>query len=213
MHADLLIFGNGEYARCLTEDINNKNSSESFYISLVVPDTISQPITTGCKDTKVIKETDIFLMRNRLINPEFMIGFASSTSVIRRHELFLRVKEELGYRPHTHCAESAIIAKSAHIGEGSYIGKGSIINSFSKIGENTAIFAGAIIEHDCHIGSGVVIGPGAVICGGAIVEDKCFIGAGACVVDHAVIACKSFVKANSLVSRNEQATIQTIRCR
>ena len=70
----------------------------------------------------------------------------------------------------------AIISPDAEIGKGVYIGPGVIINPGTKIGDNSVIWAGTIVEHDNIIGKNVFICPGVRTAGYVKIGDNSFIG-------------------------------------
>ncbi|MFC1667578.1 NeuD/PglB/VioB family sugar acetyltransferase [Candidatus Omnitrophota bacterium] len=74
---------------------------------------------------------------------------------------------------------AATISSDAEIGKGVYIGPGVIVNPGTKIGDNSIIWSGTIIEHDNNIGKNVFISPGVRTAGYTEIGDNSFIGMGA----------------------------------
>ncbi|MBN3039019.1 MAG: acetyltransferase [Candidatus Omnitrophica bacterium] len=96
---------------------------------------------------------------------------------------------------------SAVISPGAEIGKGVYIGPGVIVNPGAKIGDNSVIWSGAIIEHDNLIGKNVFICPGARTAGYVSLGDNTFVGMGANIT-KARIGKNVTVGAGSLVLDN-----------
>ena len=71
---------------------------------------------------------------------------------------------------------TAIISPDAKIGNGVYIGPGVIVNPGTKIGDNSVIWSGTIVEHDNIIGKNVFICPGVRTAGYVEIGDNSFIG-------------------------------------
>jgi sugar O-acyltransferase (sialic acid O-acetyltransferase NeuD family) len=93
---------------------------------------------------------------------------------------------------------SAIISSSAQIGRGVYVGPGVIINPGARIGDNSVIWSGSIIEHDNIIGKNVFITPGVTTAGYVKIGDNSFIGMSATIA-KANIGKNVTVGAGSLV--------------
>ena len=102
----------------------------------------------------------------------------SGLPVMKTRAKIIGLYESLGVDFVSLISPDAIITPSSDIGEGSAIMTGAIINR-AKIGRNTIVNSGAIVEHDCIVGKNSFIGPGAVIGGFTSIGDNCFIGLGA----------------------------------
>lgn len=128
-------------------------------------------------------------------------GLGSIEVSSKRAEIFNRFKK-LGYRFLTLIHPSAVVAEDVQIGEGAQVMAGVVIQTGSKIGENTIINTRASVDHDCSIGSHVHIAPGVVLSGGVSIGDGCHLGPCAVVIQGISIAPRSFVRAQLLVYRN-----------
>ncbi len=128
-------------------------------------------------------------------------GLGSIEVSSKRPEIFYRFKK-LGYRFLTLIHPSAVVAEDVQIGEGAQVMAGVVIQTGSKIGENTIINTRASVDHDCSIGSHVHIAPGVVLSGGVSIGDGCHLGPCAVVIQGISIAPRSFVRAQLLVYRN-----------
>ena len=72
---------------------------------------------------------------------------------------------------------NSIISERANIGVGVFASKGVLVNAFSQIGDFTILNTGCIIEHECEISTAVHISPGAVLAGDVKIGKRSFIGA------------------------------------
>ena len=100
------------------------------------------------------------------------------------------------------CHPKAIVSKYANINSGTVILAGAVINAFTKIGFNSIVNTGAIVEHDCIIGNGVHLSPNVSLAGGAKVGDSTWLGIGSVTKQLVEIGANSLVGANSTVIRN-----------
>lgn len=92
----------------------------------------------------------------------------------------------------------AVVSKSVKIGSGVYIGPRVVINPDTKIGDNSVIWSGSIIEHDNVIGKNVFITPGVITAGYVKIGDNSFLGMGSAIV-KAVLGEHVTIGAGSLV--------------
>ena len=117
-----------------------------------------------------------------------------------RAGIFERFKRE-GYIFKTLVDPQAWIAAEVDLAEGVQLLAGSLVQSGTKIAENSIINSGAIVEHDCRIGKHVHIATGAVLCGQVEIDDRAHIGAGATLIQCVKIGEASVVGAGSVVTR------------
>src|SRR5208283_2272961 len=83
----------------------------------------------------------------KLVNGVGSIAFTSSRR--RLYELFRRK----GYRFQNVAHPSAIIASDVLLEEGVQIMAGAVVQPGSRLGANTIINTGVVVEHDCDIGA------------------------------------------------------------
>ncbi|MCH5228642.1 MAG: hypothetical protein J1F12_01440 [Muribaculaceae bacterium] len=108
---------------------------------------------------------------------------------------------EKGARFITLVSPNAIITKSSRIGEGSAVLAGAIVNR-AKLEANVVVNSGAIVEHDCIIGENTFIGPGAVIGGFTHIGRDCFIGLGARIGNGLTIGDNITVAMGAVVNKD-----------
>jgi len=135
--------------------------------------------------------------------PNVLITLGQIKSPIRRIELFTDlmqmgacfplIQSPLAYvSPHSQVAEGTIVMHHALINAGARVGRNCIINNKALIEHD------AVIEDHCHISTGAVVNGGAKIGSGS------FFGSGAVSKEYTSIPSDSFIKANSLVPKNDE---------
>ena len=94
---------------------------------------------------------------------------------------------------------NATISKKAKLGMNTLVAAGALINPLSTIGKSCIINTGAIIEHECEIADFVHIAPGAVLAGNVRVGQGTFIGANSVVKQGVNIGEKVIVGAGTVI--------------
>lgn len=124
------------------------------------------------------------------------VGSTSSTSL--RARIYERLTAA-NYKFQILSHPSAILAPSCSLAYGTQIMAGAVVQTGSKIGENTIVNTGAILDHDCVIGKHCHIAPGAVLSGSVHLGDICHVGTGASVIQGIRIGKGSLVAAGAVV--------------
>ena len=93
----------------------------------------------------------------------------------------------------------ATISRSAVIGKGIVVCIEAIVNTLTKIGDNSIINTASIVDHECIIGRNVHIAPGVTLAGSVTVKDNSFIGLRSVVISHVTIGKNVVVGAGSVV--------------
>ena len=132
---------------------------------------------------------------------ELVNGLGSVGDTALRASIYYKFKKlGYGFRQVIHTA--AIIASDCILGEGVQVMAGAVLNTGTKIAEDSIINTGAVVDHDCVIGSHVHIAPGAILSGGVQVGDGSHIGTGATVIQGISIGRNALVGAGAVVLRN-----------
>ncbi|MEO5378968.1 MAG: acetyltransferase [Magnetococcus sp. DMHC-6] len=108
----------------------------------------------------------------------------------------------LGYSFLTVVHPWAVVSASAVLGPGVQVMAGAIIQTGSRVGENTIVNTRAVIDHDGQIGAHVHIAPGAVLSGGVEVGERSHIGTGATVIQGIRLGRSVLVAAGAVVVRH-----------
>lgn len=93
----------------------------------------------------------------------------------------------------------ATISRRVKIGDGSAVMAGAIINSDTVIGKGCIINTGASVDHDCVVGDYVHIAVGSHLCGTVTVGNGTWIGAGATVSNNVSICSDCMIGAGAVV--------------
>jgi UDP-perosamine 4-acetyltransferase len=131
----------------------------------------------------------------------FTVGLGRAGATDHRRSLFDTARAA-GLEPITIVDPTAIVSDQADLAEGAQIFARSVVNIGSRIGANSVINTGAIVEHDCTVGDHVFVAPGAVLAGGVRVGDQAFIGMGAMVLPGISIGQAAVVGAGALVTKS-----------
>ncbi|MBS0649589.1 MAG: acetyltransferase [Verrucomicrobia bacterium] len=102
----------------------------------------------------------------------------------------------------------SIFSPTAYISRESTIEKGVFIGNFShvgpevKIGTNTILNTGCIVEHEVEVGQHSHIGPRAVVSGRSKIGDNVFVGVGATIKDSVSICSDVTIGAGAVIVKN-----------
>ncbi len=96
-------------------------------------------------------------------------------------------------------APTAHISRFAEVNAHVFIAHFCHIGPQAKIGCNTIVNTGAIVEHETQIGDHCHVGPGAVVAGRCRIGDFVFLGAGSTVRDSICIGSRILVGAGATV--------------
>ncbi|MBW4827968.1 MAG: acetyltransferase [Clostridiaceae bacterium] len=121
-----------------------------------------------------------------------------------RNKLYKKAKS-IGFKIPTLIHKHAVVSSYSNIGEGTCLMAGTIINPNVKIGKNSIINTGSIIEHDCVIKDNVQISPGTILAGNVKVNNDTFIGMGTKVIQGLTIGSNVTIGAGSVVIKNVES--------
>lgn len=94
------------------------------------------------------------------------------------------------------------VSSSAVIEPGAFIGESSHVGPCVRIGTNTIINTGAIIEHEAEIGSFSHVSVNAAICGRCKIGSNVFVGASAVIKDKISVCDGVTIGAGAVVVKN-----------
>ncbi|MBD3670070.1 MAG: acetyltransferase [Gammaproteobacteria bacterium] len=118
-----------------------------------------------------------------------------------RSELFLRYKQ-MGYRFATVVHPAATVSEHAILDEGVQVMAGVVIQAGVRLGENTIINSGALVDHDCDIGRHCHLAPRSCLSGAVHVAEQTHIGVGATVIQGVRIGSQAVIGAGAIVVRD-----------
>ena len=131
----------------------------------------------------------------------FAVGLGSVGDPGPRRRLFEQALAA-GLEPATVIHPSAVCSSLVDLEAGVQLLPACVVNAGARIGANTIVNSGAIVEHDCVVGAHVHIATGAVLAGAVQVGWGAHIGAGAVVRQQICIGCEAVVGAGAVVVKN-----------
>ena len=135
--------------------------------------------------------------------PNVLITLGQIKSPARRIELFNDLMR-MGARFPVIKSPLAYVSPHAQIAEGTIVMHHALINAGANVGKNCIINTKALVEHDAVIEDHCHISTGAVVNGGVTIGSGSFFGSGAVSKEYTSIPANSFIKANSLISKNDE---------
>ncbi len=107
---------------------------------------------------------------------------------------------------------SAVVEPDVQLGVNIIIGALSYVNVGSKIGDNTFIFNGCIVDHDNQIGQHCNLVTGAVFGGGVKIGDETFVGLNSTIRDHVTIGGRTVIGMGSVVVKDMPSGVVAFGC-
>jgi sugar O-acyltransferase (sialic acid O-acetyltransferase NeuD family) len=107
-----------------------------------------------------------------------------------------------GFRLITAVHPSAQIARGVRVGLNTVVMAGAVINSDSVLGDSVIINTSASVDHDCVVAAGTHIAPGCHLCGSVTVGPRTMVGAGSTVAQGVTIGENCVIGAGSVVVQN-----------
>ena len=96
----------------------------------------------------------------------------------------------------------SVIAASARIGLDTVVMAGAIVNPGAEVGRHCVINTGATVDHECRIGNNVFVQPGSHLGGRVTVGDDAVVGIGASVREKTYIGRNAYVGGGAFVNRD-----------
>ena len=135
--------------------------------------------------------------------PNVLITLGHIKSPNRRMKLFNDLMQMGAHFPVIQ-SPMAYVSPRAQIAEGTIVMHHALINAGARVGRNCIINTKALVEHDAIIEDHCHISTGAVVNGGVKIGRGSFFGSGAVSKEYTSIPSNSFIKANSLVPKNDE---------
>ena len=197
MKKSILLIGGGGHCKSCIDVIEQE---DRFIIEGIVdlPAKIQHPVMGYS-----VIGTDADLKKLITAFNNVLITVGQITSSKRRIELFNDLKQS-GARFPVIKSPLSYVSRHAYVEEGTIVMHHALINAEAKVGKNCIINTKALIEHDAIVGDHCHISTGAVINGGVVIGNGSFIGSGAVSSEYTSITAESFIKANSLITKNRK---------
>ena len=154
---------------------------------------------------------------------ELLFGFpVLSEFELKRHSFFFAIGDnEKRRKKFEETGDSrliSIISPKASIGLRAQLGRGVFVGNFAhvgpeaKIGDNTILNNGCVVEHEVVVGNHCHIGPRAAISGRCRIGDRVFVGVGAVIKDGISICSDVTIGAGAVIVRDIQEPGTYVGC-
>ncbi|MCP4275858.1 MAG: acetyltransferase [Gammaproteobacteria bacterium] len=120
---------------------------------------------------------------------------------------------ERGYSFTSVIHPSVVIAQDVDLDEGVQVMAGSIIQPGVRVGRDTIINTGVLLDHDCRVGEECHLAPGVVCSGSVHVGEGAHLGTGTVVIQNISIGGNSVVAAGSVIYRDVPESTTFIQTR
>jgi sugar O-acyltransferase (sialic acid O-acetyltransferase NeuD family) len=157
---------------------------------------------------------DDIRLKGKIINNKPVLGRTRALRDIEYDEVVVTIGDNIlrkklffdilnyGNRFSTICHPNSIISPTVELGQGTQIIGGVVVNTGSRIGQNSIINTGCTIDHDNWIGDHVHIAPGVHLGGSVVIDDDTFIGMGVIVAPQCKIGKGCIIGAGSIVLKD-----------
>lgn len=195
MTKDLIIFGNGEFARIAQEYFvyDAKRSVRAFVVNRQY---IKEEQIEG---VPVIAYEDL----DKHFSPETVDAFvaipASGFNEIRK-KFYLEFKSK-GYALATYVSSHAFRWRNVEVGENSFIFEKNVLQPFVKIGNNVVLWSGNHIGHQSVIEDHCFLTSHVVVSGYCRIGEQSFVGVNTTFNDKTGVAPKCIIGSGSLVTK------------
>lgn len=195
----VIVLGAGGHAKVIAEALN---LSGVTILGFITPDKESGDKFCGLKvlgNDSVITKYD----RDEIV-------LANGLGALPGHTMrwsLARQMRDWGYRFTAVIHPSAIISSSVTLAEGVQIMAGSVIQPNVKLGLDSIVNTGVLLDHDCNVSDNCHLAPGVVCSGDVIVKKNVHIGTGTKIIQGISIGENSVVAAGSILYKNVPANI------
>ena len=184
----IVVFGCGGHARSIINTIYQ--TYDVTDILLVDIDVREGEMIFGCKT-----------MRNYDLheNDAFIVAVGDNN---KRKNLYVKLLKNSKGCSISIVSRSAEIGIDAEMGYGTFIAPYAYMGPQARVGNNTIINTGSIIEHETVIGDHVHIAPHATVCGRSKVGNNVFCGAGSTIIDQISVCDDVVIGAGAVVTKD-----------
>lgn len=188
----LIIYGTGgfaEYAAYVFE-----NDSPYTVVAFSMESSYFETVESSKKTDLIIYET----LEEHFSVKDYELFVAVGNNIIRER-IFLAAKQK-GYRLAKYISSKAVTWNNLKIGENSFVGEGSILQAFTEIGENSILF-GARTGHHTKIGNHSLIS-GSTTGGNVSIGDHSFLGLNSCVKQNVKVGAKNIIGMGVIITHD-----------
>jgi sugar O-acyltransferase (sialic acid O-acetyltransferase NeuD family) len=192
--ADCVILGGGKHTLMLIECIETARN----HLNLIILESNRDLHGSHILGVPVVGDDNFLpVLKSNGVN-FFAVGVGMTKPNIIRSTLYKK-GIEMKLKPLTIVHSSSIVSGRAVIDPGAQLLPGCIVNVSAKIGCNTIVNSGAVVEHECILGNHVHIATGVRLAGSVVIGNGSHIGVGASVRENIQIGSNALVAAGAVV--------------
>lgn len=178
-----MIYGCGGHARSIINTLVKSGCNKEIIL-----------VDENANDGEEILGCKVFKSYELKENDSYIVGIGDNQ---RRKKVFQKLsKMKTGL---TVISSSADIGVGVSVDAGVFVAANVYIGPCCKVGTNTIINTGSIIEHETIIGDNTHIAVGATVCGRCRIGNNVFCGAGSTVIDNISICDNVIIGAGGVV--------------
>jgi sugar O-acyltransferase (sialic acid O-acetyltransferase NeuD family) len=197
MKKKTIIYGNGQYARLIYQNIIDQGGPEIVAFTadreFIRERTFQGLPLVEFEDVEKIYPPDEFTMLT-------VIAFWR----MRNREVMFNKAKAKGYSLENFIGSGAIVPSDVVIGENNIINECVVLGPFGQLGDNNMIRPNTYIGHNFRIHSHCYVAPGCTIGGGCEIKSLSFVGIGTTVRDKITVERETLIGAGSLVLANTE---------
>jgi sugar O-acyltransferase (sialic acid O-acetyltransferase NeuD family) len=135
------------------------------------------------------------------IHPErvLLVNALGSTESTKARQNLFETWRRNGYSFTSVVHPKAIVSSSVQLAEGVQVLAGAIINPNTRIGANTIVNTGAVLEHDCVVADHVHLAPGVRVAGNVTIGRGTHIGIGSTIIQGLTVGENCLIAAGAVV--------------
>ncbi len=120
-----------------------------------------------------------------------------------RTRLYAEVKRK-GFSTPSYVSSKAFVWKTAKLGENSMVFEGNVIQHGVVIGNNVILWSGNHIGHQTHIGANCYVSSHVVVSGYCDIGENCFLGVNSCIADRVKVGKDCIIGAGAVVLKDTE---------
>lgn len=135
---------------------------------------------------------------------ELLVAIGPSKVNSVRQRLFLESKEK-GYELLTYISPKSNVWDPSKIGENSFVFDGCVVESEARIGHNTILWSNVVVAHHSTVGNHCFLAPSVAVSGRIQIKDNCFLGINATIRDQVVVAENCIIGCGAVIKKDTLA--------
>ncbi|OGW53952.1 MAG: hypothetical protein A2Y81_03175 [Nitrospirae bacterium RBG_13_43_8] len=197
MKKKTIVYGNGQYARLIHQNITDQGGLE------IVAFTADRKFVTE-QTFRGLPLVDFEEVEKIYPPDEFTMLVVIAFWRMRNREVMFNKAKSKGYSLENFIGSGVIVPSDLIMGENNIINEGVILGPFGRLGDNNMIRPNTYIGHNFKIHSHCYVAPGCNIGGGCEIKSLSFVGIGSTLRDRITLERETLIGAGSLVLQNTE---------